>query len=194
MACEHQWSGCSFHYHRCCLVIGDGTATQLVLSRPASYSKACNMPQLCVESIVASQFRLLLNQLCVFAEPPAVKAAPKRRRGGKHRHKGLAADAGTEPAAEAAAEATAEAGTSGKEHASSARGHAASDGALSDKLAGLQLDRLASNAAAGTWLVTYLVMSMSSDMHFVTLPLRNLVYGTLGLTCTHNDAHTCKMG
>lgn len=103
-----------------------------------------------MKSVVALQYRLLLSESCVFAEPPAVKAAPKRRRGGKHRHKGLAADAGTEPAAEATAEAAAEAGTSGKEDASSARAPAVSDGTLSDKLAGLQLDRLASNGAAGT--------------------------------------------
>ena len=83
------------------------------------------------------------------AEPPAVKAAPKRRRGGKHRHKGLTAEAATE----AAAEAPAEAGVSDKEDVNGAQPaaeHALSDGALSDNLARLQLDRLASNAAAGT--------------------------------------------
>ena len=76
-----------------------------------------------------------------------MKAAPKRRRGGKHRHKGLTA--------EATAEAPAEAGVSGTEDASaawSAADHALPDGALSDNLARLQLDRLASNAAAGTFI------------------------------------------
>lgn len=53
---------------------------------------------------------------------------------------------------------------SGKEDASSARGHAVPDGTLSDKLAGLQLDRLASNAAAGNGLVISLALS---DMHFI---------------------------
>ena len=89
----------------------------------------------------------------MFAEPPAVKAGPKRRRGGKHRHKGLTAEAATEAAAEAVPEASAEAGVSGKEDASgaqSAADHVLSDGALSNNMTRLQLDRLASNAAAGT--------------------------------------------
>lgn len=86
----------------------------------------------------------------MFAEPPAVKAGPKRRRGGKHRHKGLTAEAATE----AVPEVSAEAGVSGKEHANgaqSAADHVLSDGALSNNMARLQLDRLASNAAAGTF-------------------------------------------
>ena len=90
---------------------------------------------------------------CLCAEPPAVKAGPKRRRGGKHRHKGLAAEAAAEAPAEAAPETPAEVGVSGKEDrngAQPAADHALSDGALSDNLARLQLDRLASNAAAGT--------------------------------------------
>lgn len=75
------------------------------------------------------------------AEAPAVKAAPKRRRGGKHRHKG------------SMTEGAGEAGVSGPEDASGAGAGAAegtvADAALSDNLARLQLDRLASNAAAG---------------------------------------------
>lgn len=106
------------------------------------------------------------------AEPPGVKAAPKRRRGGKHRHKGLAA------------EGMAEAGMSGKEDASSAQPDAVSDGTLSDKLAGLQLNRLASNAAAGTCVLPCIVRHALR-----TLRLQNLVCGTLGLTCTHDVAH-----
>lgn len=77
---------------------------------------------------------------CLPAEAPAVKAAPKRRRGGKHRHKGSTTDA------------AGEAGVSGPEDSGGAG--AAAEGtvahaALSDNLARLQLDRLASNAAAG---------------------------------------------
>ena len=87
-----------------------------------------------------------------------MKAAPKRRRGGKHRHKGLTA--------EAAAEAPAEAGVSDKEDANGAQSaaeHAASDRALSDNLARLQLDRLASNAAAGTLAPTWLCLHTNCD-------------------------------
>lgn len=85
--------------------------------------------------------RLLLI-LFSSAEPPAAKAARQRRRGGKHRHKALTA--------EAAAEAPADAGKEGANGAQSAADPALVDGALSDNLACLQLDRLASNAAAGT--------------------------------------------
>ena len=79
------------------------------------------------------------------AEAPAVKAAPKRRRGGKHRNKGLAAEAAAEAQGEAQGEAAE--GVAGGQGSAE---HALSDGALSDNLARLHLDRLASNAAAGT--------------------------------------------
>lgn len=84
------------------------------------------------------------------AEAPAVKAAPKRRRGGKHRNKGLVAEAAAEAAAEAGGEAAegVAGGQSGAEHA-------LSDGALPDNLARLHLDRLASNAAAGNGLLPW---------------------------------------
>lgn len=91
----------------------------------------------------------VLTQPCHAAEAPAVKAAPKRRRGGKHRHKGS----------------TTEAGVSNPEDADgvgSAADHTVSHAALSGNLARLQLDRLASNAAAGGFvllLLSYLLLA-----------------------------------
>ena len=75
------------------------------------------------------------------AGTPAAKAAPKRRRGGKHRNKGLLA---SEAAVEAAAD------DSGEVEAvvqSSSDGPAEGDAPQS--LLPLQLERLASNGAAG---------------------------------------------
>lgn len=73
---------------------------------------------------------------------PAAKAAPKRRRGGKHRNKGLLA-----------AEAAAEGGAEGAPDTEAAV-QSSSDGpdVVGTSLARLQLDRLASNGAAGTIL------------------------------------------
>lgn len=71
----------------------------------------------------------------------------KRRRGGKHRNKGLAA-------AEAATEGLAEAAPEG-EAAIQSQADGAADG-VSDSLEHLQLERLDSNGAAGN-VMTYLL-------------------------------------
>lgn len=71
------------------------------------------------------------------AGAPAAKAAPKRRRGGKHRNKGLlAAEAAADDSGEIAAAAQ-----------SSSDGPV--EGGLPEGLPPLQLERLASNGAAG---------------------------------------------
>ena len=100
--------------------------------------------QLCATWVPApdqkeSNFQTYTNSA---AGVPAAKAAPKRRRGGKHRNKGLlAAEAAAEGGAEGAPDT--EAGV-----------QSSSDGpdVVGTSLARLQLDRLASNGAAGTHL------------------------------------------
>ena len=75
--------------------------------------------------------------MCVtVAGTPVAKAAPKKRRGGKHRNKGTSATEGT-----------AEGGAADGRHAEAAV--QSSSDVVSDSLANLQLERLNSNGAAG---------------------------------------------
>ena len=81
------------------------------------------------------------------AGTPAAKAAPKKRRGGKHRNKGLAAAAENGPTVNRDADTAVQSSRD------------VSSDTVSDSLSNLQLERLNSNGAAGQPL---LIRSISS--------------------------------